>query len=419
MKDSFSQTLNQLCSAARLAGIDNTVTTILTKPQREAISWLPLMTDKGLKMVRAYRVQYNNALGPYKGGIRYHHEVDINEVRMLALLMTIKNALFKLPLGGGKGGIVINPKTLTKKELKQLSQLYVQSLYPMFGPDKDIPAPDVYTNEQIIDWMSNEFNKLSGKLTPTAFTGKSLKNKGIQGREEATGLGGFYTLLELTKKLKKRPRETTIAIQGFGNVGYHFAIAVYKAGYKIIAVSDSKGGILDKRKRGMNPRHIKQDKLKKGLIGGCYCIGSVCDCFNYQAISNKKLLELPVDILVPAALGGSINKGNVLHIKARAILEMANGAINYDAYSKLEKKKITVVPDILANAGGVIVSYFEYQQNLKNEKWTKTKVFSLLEKRIKDTLADIWSLHQKKRCTLRTAAWILALQILAPKIKQR
>lgn len=409
----FEQTIKLLSYAAMLGGIPEQVVTRLSEPEREINMYIPLSDGTEQKLIHAYRVQYNSARGPYKGGIRYHHDVNLDEVKNLAFLMTLKTALFKLPLGGGKGGITINPKELSTEQLKEISENYVKALYPAVGPDVDIPAPDVYTNPQIMAWMSDAYNTISPKKSNAAFTGKPLEMGGSEGRTEATGYGAFHTLQSLTKKLGKKPQDMTVAVQGFGNAGYYFAKAAHDAGYKIIAVSDSKGGILDKRNGGMDPDNIMKEKQKKGLIDGCYCIGSVCDCLNYKAITNEELLDLDVDVLAPAALGEVITATNAAAIKAKYIIEIANGAITLPAEKLLAVKEIIVIPDILANAGGVMVSYFEYEQNIKNVKWAKEKVLDLLEKNMQKTFDEVWTMKEKKKTDMRTASWIIALQNIA------
>lgn len=413
----FEKTLKLLATAGKQGNISKGVLIRLSKPEREINMYIPLTDGKTKRLVHAYRVQYSSARGPYKGGIRYHREVSGDEVKNLALLMSLKTALFNLPLGGGKGGITINPKELSKSQLKEISQNYVRALYPALGPGIDVPAPDVYTNPQIMEWMADEYNKISPKESKAAFTGKPIKKGGSQGRTEATGYGAFHTLESLTKKLKKKPSDMTVAIQGFGNASYYFAEAAHKAGYKIIAVSDSKGGLLDKRKHGMDPVNILKQKQSKGMIGDMYCKGSVCDFTNYSAITNAKLLELPVDILAPAALGEVITTKNASRIRANNIIEISNGGITLDAEKILLKKKIIVIPDILANAGGVMVSYYEYAQNLKKETWSKKKILGLLKRNMDTTFEDVWAMKIKKRTDMRTSSWIIALKNLSKKIK--
>jgi glutamate dehydrogenase (NADP+) len=384
---------------------------ILEKPQREIKVYLPLKRDNGeVEIFEGYRIQHNNFLGPYKGGIRYFPEVNEDEIKTLAFLMTIKCALVNLPLGGAKGGIKVDSKKLSEKEIEDLSREYVRKIYDFIGPEKDIPAPDVNTNAKIMDWMTDEYLKISNskdlKLKAT-FTGKSIENGGSEGRESATGKGGETILERFIEKIGlKKP--LTVAIQGFGNVGYNLAKFLYQKGYKLVALSDSKGGIYSKE--GFNPELVMECKKEKGMIAGCYCVGSVCDIRLGRDISNEELLELDVDILVPAALENVINEKNAEKIKAKIILEMANNPLTESADEILNKKGVIIIPDILANSGGVIVSYFEMLQNLNNEKWSKEKVFEELEKYLSKAFGEVWQIKEKLNVDLRKASFILALQ---------
>jgi len=384
---------------------------ILEKPQREIKVYLPLKKENGeIDIFEGYRIQHNNFLGPYKGGIRYFQEVNEDEIKTLAFLMTIKCALVGLPLGGAKGGIRVDPKALSEKELENLSREYVRKIYDFIGPEKDIPAPDVNTNSKIIDWMVDEYLKISNsndKKLKATFTGKSIENDGLEGREEATGKGGEIILERFIQKLNLQ-KPLRVAIQGFGNVGYNLAKFLYQKGYKIIALSDSKGGIYSEE--GFNPELVMECKKEKGMISGCYCIGSVCDSNLGNDISNEEILELDVDILALAALENVIHKYNADKIKAKIILEMANNPITEEADEILNKKGVIIIPDVLANSGGVIVSYFEMLQNLNNEKWNKTKVFEELEKYLTKTFDEVWEIKEKLNIDLRKAAFILSLK---------
>jgi len=392
---------------------------ILEKPQREIKVYLPLKRDNGeIEIFEGYRIQHNNFLGPYKGGIRYFPEVNEDEIKTLAFLMTIKCALVNLPLGGAKGGIKVDPKNLSEKELENLSREYVRKIYDFIGPDKDIPAPDVNTNAKIMDWMADEYLKIYNskdiKLKAT-FTGKSIQNNGSEGREEATGKGGEIILERFVEKIGfKKP--LTVAIQGFGNVGYNLAKFLYQKGYRLVALSDSKGGIYSKE--GFNPEMVMECKKEKEMISGCYCVGSVCDIKLGRDISNEELLELNVDILVPAALENVITKENADRVRAKIILEMANNPLTEEADEILNKKEVIIIPDILVNSGGVTVSYFEMLQNLNNEKWSKEKVFEELEKYLSKAFDEVWEIKEKLNVDLRKASFIVALKRIYEKYKQ-
>ena len=322
--------------------------------------------DGSEKKFSAWRVQHNNALGPYKGGIRYHHASNLNEVKALASLMTWKTSVVGLPYGGAKGAIVVDPRILSPRELEELSRGYVRAIAVHIGPDKDIPAPDVGTNAEIMDWMTDEYSKLSGKREDAAFTGKSVGKGGSRGREVATGFGGFVILREYLKATRDKRQETssppTVAIQGFGNVGAHIARILSDHGFKITAISDSKGALYDPD--GIDIKKVTDIKERTGIIDRavCYSLGSgqePCKVF-----TNEELLTLPVDILIPAALEDQITGANADKIHAKVILEMANGPTSREAEEILARRGIEVIPDILANSGGVVGSYFEWIQSL-------------------------------------------------------
>ena len=357
------------------------------------------------KTLQAYRIQHNKKRGPYKGGIRYHHEVDLDEVRALATLMTFKTAALGLPLGGGKGGVIVDPKSLNSSELEELSRKYAKHLAPHIGPDKDIPAPDVNTNGQIIDWMVDEYEKSTGETNKASFTGKSIQNNGSLGREPATGMGGFMVLKEYLKSNNLHNKELTVAIQGFGNVGMFFAtIANQKdANLKIVAVSDS-GGALYSRE-GLDIKAIAEYK-KTGRSFKTY------KAENVDYIDNKAMLALPVDVLALAALGDAVTQNNMKDVKAKLILELANGPVNSTAADYLYKKDVVIIPDIIANAGGVVVSYFEYVQNLNNQTWTENEVNDKLQKMLDKATKSMLSTAQKYNVDLKTSAFINAIKNL-------
>ncbi|MFA5933490.1 MAG: Glu/Leu/Phe/Val dehydrogenase [Microgenomates group bacterium] len=412
----FENALSVVEAAAKKAKISAEDLEHLSNPHRLAKVTLHLKRDTGkTQIVHGYRVQHNDWLGPYKGGIRYHQQVDLDEVKALALWMTIKNAVVDVPFGGGKGGIEIDPRTLSKKELENLTREFVKHIAPIIGPNVDVPAPDVNTNAEIMAWFADEYSKIIGKKTPAVVTGKPINQGGSEGREEATGLGGFYVLEELIKKMKMK-KPITVAIQGFGNVGSFLADLCFQNGYNVIALSDSKGGIYEPNNLGFNVESVKKCKKDTGSLRNCYCQGDVCEiakkgCF----ISNEELLELPVDILIPAALEGVITGKNAKKINAKIIFEMANGPTTAEADEILNKKGIIVVPDVLANAGGVTVSYFEWYQNIHKEKWALEKVRTKLKEKMVKAFDDVWATHKSEKVDLRTAAYIIALKRLTSK----
>lgn len=426
--------------SSQLSALKQTIKT-LGQPEREVHVNIPVTMDDGsMKIFPGYRVQYNNTLGPYKGGIRFHPNVDLNEVKALALWMTMKCAVAGLPLGGAKGGVVVDPKELSAGELERLSRGYTRAIADVIGPDRDVPAPDVNTNSTIMDWMTDEYiksktsqkqneqNKYAKNKTPltfdsparlvsywrATFTGKSIADGGSEGREEATGLGGVTVLKAMISKLNDKFQMTndklTVAVQGFGNVGYNLTKFLVEQKFKVIAVSDSRGGI--HVPDGVNPELTLECKRKNGYLAGCYCSGSVCDLSKGRPISQEALLELPVDILVPAALENVITKENAAKIKAKVILEMANGPTTPEADEILAQRGITIIPDVLANSGGVTVSAFEWEQNLKGEHWMKEEVNEKLNKKMEEATEAVWKASTLYKTTLRTAAFTVALERL-------
>lgn len=323
---------------------------------------------------KAYRVQHNNVLGPYKGGIRFHPGVDIDEVRALATLMSFKTAAVGLPLGGAKGGVAVNPKELEPAELEAVARQYVAGLLPHIGPDKDIPAPDVGTNAPIIDWMVDEYEQRTSDLSKAGFTGKSLKNGGSQGREEATGRGGVIALREILELSGAESSSAVrIAIQGFGNVGAHFGLIAEQEhpGWRLVAATDSSGGIHSPS--GLSSQGLSDYKKSGGKLREYTAAGA-------QAVSNEELVGADVEVLVLAALEGAVTEANMHTVKAKIILELANGPVTETAHDHLTQHGVAIVPDILANAGGVIVSYLEWCQNKAGEQWDEARVFEELER---------------------------------------
>lgn len=420
MANPFNNALKQLAKAVEVGQIDAAVFERLKKPDKILQVALPLKMNDGTKKVfDGYRVQYNNSRGPYKGGLRFHPQTDLVEVKALAFWMTIKCSVAGIPMGGSKGGITVDPKKLAENELEELTRSFTRKLADYIGPEIDVPAPDVNTNPKIMSWVMDEYSRLKGYNVPGVVTGKPLELGGSAGRTEATGQGGFYIMEELAKKLKINPEKTTVAIQGFGNVGFYLAEFLYHAGYKIVALSDSQGGILDKYGQSMNPKNIMATKQKEGKISGCYCVGTVCDCENYKQITNEQLLKLEVDVLVPAALESAINEKNAGKVKAKIILEMANGGITPAAEEKLLKKGKIIMPDVLANAGGVTVSYFEWVQNLAKYYWSLSEVNDKLKKIMVDSFNAVWQAKEEYQTDWRTAAFIVALKRIETAMKMR
>ncbi len=357
---------------------------------------------------KAYRVQHNNSRGPYKGGIRFHPQVDLNEVRALSILMSLKTAAVGLPLGGGKGGVAIDPRSLSETELEQLSRAYVGHLHPHIGPDTDIPAPDVNINSQIIDWMVDEYETITGDKSKASFTGKSIGKGGSFGREAATGRGGMIAIGEYLKLAGKNPSEMTFAIQGVGNVGAFFTkLAETELRARIVAVSDSQRTLVVKDFSN-NKDFISLEGLKnrrKGLID---------DLANshVEFLDRDAILELPVDVLVLAALGDTVVKGNANMVKAPIILELANGPIDEDGFDTLTAKGTVIIPDIVANAGGVIVSHLEWLQNKAGESWSEEQVNEKLAEYMVAATREIYEYGKEHNIPLKQAALALAMKRL-------
>jgi glutamate dehydrogenase/leucine dehydrogenase len=387
----------------------------LEKPQKIIEVNFPVeMDDRKVKIFSGFRVQFNNARGPYKGGIRFHPQVNLPEVKALAAWMTIKCAVADIPFGGGKGGVVVDPKKLSAGELERVARGYVRAIYQDIGPDTDVPAPDVGTNPQVLGWMADAYAseckmqnakcKISENEILATFTGKPIELGGSEGRVEATGQGGVYVLASLAHKLKVKNEKLKVAVQGFGNVGFYFAQAAQEVGFKAVAVSDSKGGIVSQQFSNLTIQQLSDHKKKTGSVVGFP---------KTKKITNEELLVLPVDILVPAALENVINAKNVGEIKARAIIEMANGPVTPEADKILQERGVISVPDVLANSGGVSVSYFEWLQNKKGEHWNKEEVLSKLREKITHAFEDVWEESRKRGVSLREAAYALAVSRIA------
>jgi glutamate dehydrogenase (NADP+) len=387
-------------------------------PQASLSVSIPVRMDDGsLKIFQGYRVRYNDTRGPTKGGIRYHPNVSMDEVQSLAFWMTFKCAVVNLPFGGAKGGITLNPKALSRMELERLSRGYVDAIADFIGPDIDIPAPDVYTNPMIMGWMMDQYSIIQRKITPAVVTGKPLSMGGSLGRDTATATGAFFAIETIMSKLDRLPQETTVAVQGFGNAGAVVAELLSQAGYKVVAVSDSQGAIY--AKQGLDIPSIRQYKLSSRGMKAVYCQDTVCNSVEHESISNEELLALDVDVLVPAALENQITEANVNDIKAKLIFEVANGPITSAADKILEEKGISVFPDILVNAGGVTVSYFEWVQNRSGLYWTLEDVNQRLRQKIVEETNKIWKIAQELSISMRTAAYVHALNRLGEAINAK
>lgn len=404
MENPYQNFLRQLKITAKILKLKPQTVKILATPQKVLEFDIPIKMDNGkIKTFKGFRVQHNNFLGPYKGGVRFHPQVSLNEIKGLAAWMMLKCALVDLPFGGSKGGVVVDPKKLSETELEQLSRAYTRKIAPAIGPKIDIPAPDVNTNEQIMTWMLDEYEKQIGEKAPATFTGKPVNRGGSEGRSIATGVGGVFILEMLAEKLKLKRKGTTLVIQGFGNVGYHFAHFAQKSGFRVIAISDSRGAAL-KQDSDWQMEEVLKFKKKNGTLVGFP---------STKSISNQKLLLINTDILAPAALEGVITKKNAGKIQAKVIIEMANGPVTPEADQVLQKRKILSVPDILSNSGGVTVSYFEWLQNIKKEKWSREKVIKNLKNKITKAFEEVWQENKKRGANLRTAAYIVALKKLS------
>lgn len=415
MQTAFQNAMTQLDIAAEIMHLDPNIHDMLRHPDRFVSSELPVLMDNGkIQIFSAYRSQYNNALGPYKGGIRYHPGVTVDEVKALSFWMMIKCATVNIPLGGAKGGVVVNPKELSKEELERLSRAFVKKMWPILGSHIDVPAPDVYTTPEIMAWMRDEFEKIIGRPDPGMITGKPIEQGGSEGRSFSTAQGGVYCVQELAKKMGWNPENTTVAIQGFGNAGKHMAEILHKLGYRIVAASDSQGAISTwntEHRTWNNLDIVSLESYKKEN-------GSVVGFAGTKTITNEALLELDVDILVPAALENVITAENAPRIKAKAIVELANGPTTPEADVILKEKGIVVVPDVLANAGGVTVSYFEWDQNVKGEHWSEEVVLQKLEQIMVHAFHDVWNTKEKYGVDMRTAAFVRAIERVAGKMNE-
>jgi glutamate dehydrogenase/leucine dehydrogenase len=403
----FENALEQLRLAAEYLKLDEGLHQILAHPKRELTVSLPVKMDNGkTRVFTGYRVQYNDARGPFKGGIRYHPGVTLDEVKALSAWMTWKTSVANIPYGGAKGGIICDPKHMSLEENERLTRRYAAAITPIIGPYKDIPAPDVYTNGQTMTWIMDTYNTLTGVVSPAVITGKPISLGGSLGRDKATGRGAVFCTVEAAKVSKIDLKKATFAVEGYGNAGSFYAQILQTYGAKMLAASDSKGAIMSKTP-------IDADKL----IAHKEKTGSVVGYPGSQPISGKELLQMDVDILAPSALENTILPDIARGIKAKVIAECANGPTTPEADKILHKNNVFVIPDILANSGGVIVSYLEWVQNLERISWTEAEVNGMLEKKITSAFYDVHDAAQKYNVDNRTAAMIVAVARVADAVK--
>lgn len=407
----LSDASKRLEQALKYVNISEDAIARLRYPKASLSVSIPVRMDDGsLRVFSGYRVRYDDTRGPGKGGVRYHPSVSLDEVQSLAFWMTFKCALLDLPFGGAKGGITVNPKELSKAELERLSRGYINEIADFIGPDVDILAPDVYTNATIMGWMMDRYSTIKRQVCRAVVTGKPLTLGGSQGRDTATAMGALTVIQTILPKFERIPQETTVAVQGFGNAGGTLAGLLDTAGYKVVAVSDSRGGVY--APQGLNIASIREHKNSSREMKAVYCHDTVCSIVEHQTISNQELLALDVDVLIPAALENQITADNAADVKAKLIFEVANGPINSDADKILAKKGIYVFPDILVNAGGVTVSYFEWVQNRSGWYWTLEEVNQRLKVKMATEAEKTWNIAQDLGIDVRTAAYVHGLNRL-------
>jgi glutamate dehydrogenase/leucine dehydrogenase len=405
----YETAVQQLERVAKVMKLDKSVVEILKYPKRVLTVSIPVKMDDGsIRVFTGYRSQHNDALGPFKGGVRYHPNVTIDEVKALSMWMTWKCAVAGIPLGGGKGGIVVDPHKLSAGELERLSRGYFAAISGIVGPYQDIPAPDVYTNSQTMAWFMDEYSRVKGYNNFGVVTGKPLSVGGSLGRDTATARGLSFVVEEASKKLKIEMGKATVAIQGYGNAGMYSHKFIEELGAKVVAVSDSKGGVY--KADGIDFKKMETHKQKTGSVSGFP---------GAKEITNEQLLEWDVDILVPAALENQITSGNASKIKARLVVEAANGPTTPEADDVLKDEGVTVVPDVLANSGGVTVSYFEWVQNLQNYYWTAEEVDAALKKKMAAAFKEVWDTSQKYKVDMRQGAYIYAIDKVVNGMKAR
>ncbi|MEW9919311.1 Glu/Leu/Phe/Val dehydrogenase [Marimonas sp. MJW-29] len=414
-KDSSTPVLDQALDRLDLA---DDARKMLRNPHKRIEMSVPIRRDDGtLAVFPAWRVQYNNVLGPTKGGVRFHPGVNLEETTELARWMTIKCALMDLPFGGGKGGVQVDPKELSRQELERLARSYIRELHDLMGPDTDIPAPDVNTNPRIMGWMADEYDQIARAKAPAAITGKPLPLGGSEGRVAATGQGALYVLQEWAGRQEKAPKDVTVAVQGFGNAGAYFAMLAHEAGFKIVAVSDSRGAI--HAEGGFDPRPIHEEKEKGKSLDKVYSDTSVVDADGHEELDPDDLLKIDVDVLALAALQDAVTEDNVGDVQAKVILEIANGPVSPTADDALFDRGVTVLPDVLVNAGGVTVSYYEWVQGRTGDRWSEEEVRDRLKTRFEKVAPDCFERAETDGTSMRQAAYALAVERISQAIESR
>ena len=409
MLNPFEIAQQQFDNVAELLGLDQNIREVLRMPKRELTVYFPVKMDDGsIRVFTGYRVQHNIMRGPAKGGVRYHPDVTLDEVRALAMWMTWKCAVVGIPYGGAKGGVICDPKKMSEAELERLTRRYTTEILMLIGPESDIPAPDVNTSAKVMGWMMDTYSMLKGYSVPAVVTGKPLSVGGSEGRPEATGRGVLFTIREAAKHLGLNLQEATVAIQGFGNVGSTAADLLHKEGCKVVAVSDSRCGVYNPK--GIDPRKLMLHKMTNGVLEGFD--GS-------DRITNAELLELKCDILLPAAIENQITRANAPKILSRIVAEGANGPTTPEADAILEERGTFLIPDVLANAGGVTVSYFEWVQDLQSLFWSEDEINAKLERIMTRSFADVLRTSLARKIDMRKAAYVLAVQRVAQALKDR
>jgi len=412
----FADAVRRLDATSQHTTIDPEALEKLKHPKAILQVSIPVRMDDGsLRIFQGFRVRHDDTRGPTKGGLRFHPDVSIDEVKALAFWMTFKCAVVGIPYGGAKGGVIVNPKELSRLEVERLSRGFMAQMADFVGPETDIPAPDVYTNAMIMGWMMDEYSKIMRRHSPSVITGKPIPLGGSLGRNDATGRGAYYCIKELERLEGWKPKDVRVAVQGFGNAGQHVASLLHADGYRVVAVSDSQGGIY--REEGFDVPSLIHAKNTARRLQAVYCRDALCEAVDADVITNEQLLELDLEILIPAALENQITLENADRVRAPIVVEVANGPTSSAADAVLNDKGVLVVPDILANAGGVTVSYFEWTQNRQGFYWKESEVHDRLREIMAREFNAVYDLKSAKQIDMRTAAYVHALSRLASAIE--